>query len=429
MKQERKEALLRAFPAVPEEITSIMTENKRAAENFVILLTNGVELFARCFHKYSRGELIERQRYVFARDGYCRYGLDPSNNWAVRKDFREPIFSKGNYGGYFDNSYTVLNYKALEQSCMKYSCAESMDEALMEYLRLYCKHPNIEYLVKSHYGGLIEEEPTYSWFGSYVVRIKLKVNSLVNLKSNNLLKMLGLNRTEFKLLQGHELYYENYCWWREKYPQFKPDKLLLMARAFGCESGTVESLEKLTDVRLPRIAEYLDNGGINTHDYLDYLRQCRELRYNTSDTAISLPHDFNAMHTRLSKIIEYRHSEETRRLFDENYPQRKKLEFTDEKYIIRQPESLGEIISEGKALSHCVGGYAERHAKGKLHILFIRQSDKPNKPYYTMELSTDGRIVQIRGLGNCDPTKEVQEFIEQYKRHISNVFEKARKTA
>lgn len=426
MKQERKEALLRAFPAVSDKLIERMKGKGKGAYNFVVLLTHGDELFARCFHRYYGGELVERQRYVFAQDGCCRYGSKDGNIWTILTKFREPLFCSPSYGYCFDNSYTVLNFNAVKQSCMRYSGAKDYGGSLlMEYLRLYCKHPNIEYLMKSGYGVLIKEIVTGYWGSA----IKLETSRRINWKSNNLLKMLGLNRTEFKLLQGHELYYENYCWWREKYPQFKPDKLLLMARVFGCESGTVESLEKLTDVRLPRIAEYLDNGGINTHDYLDYLKQCRELRYNTSDTAICMPHDFNAMHTRLSKIIEYRHSEETRRLFDENYPQRKKLEFTDEKYIIRQPESLGEIISEGKALSHCVGGYAERHAKGKLHILFIRQSDKPNKPYYTMELSTDGRIVQIRGLGNCDPTKEVQEFIEQYKRHISNVFEKARKTA
>lgn len=432
MKQERKEALLCAFPAVPEKINQIMTERKKGAENFVVLLTHGNELFIRCFHKYYRGDLIERQRYVFAKDGFCRYGLDPGNNWVVRKDFREPIFSAGNYGGYFDNSYEVLNYKALKQSCMKYSCAELFNKTLMEYLRLYCKHPNIEYLVKSRYDGLIEETAVYSWYGSYALNIKLRVSSFVNLKSNNLLKMLGLNRTEFKLLQGQEKYYENYCQWRENYRNFKPDELLLMARAFGGELGTVETVETLTNVRLPRIAEYLCNGDISTHDYLDYLWQCRDLEYNTSDTAICMPHDFNAMHERLSEIIKYRHSEETLRLFKENYSPRKELEFANGKYIIRQPESMDEIIDEGAKLHHCVGGYAERHAKGVLTIMFLRKKSDPEKPYYTIEVSRDYKIVQCRGyrnnMANNPKPKAVSKFEERYQQYLNALIgQKARK--
>lgn len=424
MKKERKEALLRVFPAVPDELMRKM--KGKGSYNFAVFLTRGDELFARCFHRYCRGELVERQRYVFAKDGCCRYGSKDGNIWTILTEFREPVFCSPSYGYTFDNSYLALNLNAAKRSCMRYSGVERYFNSLpMEYLRLYCKHQNVEYLVKSGYDVLISRVVTGYWGG----RTRLETSRRINWKSNNLLKMLGLNRTEFKLLQGQERYYENYCQWREKYPNFKPEELLVMAKAFGYELGTVEVVETLTSIRLPRIAEYLDNGDINTHDYLDYLQQCRDLEYNPSDTAICMPHDFNAMHERLSAIIKYRHSEIERRLFEENYPLRKDLEFAGGKYIIRQPESLDEIIDEGSKLHHCVGGYAERHARGTLHILFIRRSDKPDKPYYTMELSTDGKIVQIRGLRNCAPPKSVLKFIEQYKQHLSNVFEKARKTA
>ena len=47
---------------------------------------------------------------------------------------------------------------------------------------------------------------------------------------------------------------------------------------------------------------------------------------------------------------------------------------------------MQEIISEGQALQHCVGGYAERHAEGKTTILFIRRKDNLDTPYYTLEI-------------------------------------------
>ena len=93
---------------------------------------------------------------------------------------------------------------------------------------------------------------------------------------------------------------------------------------------------------------------------------------------------------------------------------------------------MQEIIDEGKALCHCVGGYAERHAKGKLHIMFIRKADKPDVPFYTVEVDLFGKIVQVRGQRNCKTTPEVDAFIEAYKEHLAEVFgkqQKARKTA
>ena len=71
MKKERKLGLLRVFPPVPEKIMSKIGERKRVAQNFVVFLTNGDELFARCYHQYYDGRVAERQRYVFAKDGCC----------------------------------------------------------------------------------------------------------------------------------------------------------------------------------------------------------------------------------------------------------------------------------------------------------------------------------------------------------------------
>ena len=116
MRTERKQELLNEFPPVPAEAMEQMTSIKRyVAQNFVVFLTNGDELFARCYHKYYSGELVERQRYVFAKDGCCRYGVDNHGNWAVRTEFREPVFCATSYGYNFDNSYIVLNREAISR--------------------------------------------------------------------------------------------------------------------------------------------------------------------------------------------------------------------------------------------------------------------------------------------------------------------------
>ena len=442
MREERKQALLGEFPPVPAEIMEQMTDApRRHAQNFVVLLTNGGELFARCYHKYYNDDVAERQRYVFAADGCCRYGIAANGSWAARGEFREPVFCT-TYGYSADNSYTVLNKEAIKRSCMKYSCVEMYRGTLfMEYLALYAKHPNIEYLMKSGYESAIEERDAAHYYRS--VRKKIAVDANVSLKSNDLLKMLGLNRTEFRALKGAEYRYFEYVRWRREYPNLKPEELLSLVRAFRCEFATAGRLAELTGRKLTRIAAYILAQDINLRDYEDYLRQCRELRYDMRDTAIAFPHDFCAMHTRCSEILQQIKEEENRRkreekarIFAENYRRRAALEFCSGEYLIRQPASMEEIVAEGRELHHCVAGYALRHAEGTLHILFIRRVSDPDVPLYTMELSAEGKVMQVRGLRNSDPcdgsdpTAEVKDFVGQYKEYIKNIFgKKARKTA
>lgn len=424
MKKERKEALLNRFPAVPERLMDEMKRqiSKHSAENFVIFLTNEDELFARCFHRYYNDKIIERQRYVFAKDGCFRCGSDDGEKWKIRKEFSEPIFCASSYGYNFDNSYTVLNREAIDQSCMRYCCLDKYRGQLtMEYLKFYTMHPNVEYLMKSGYEGVIREtEAFYYWS----VRYKLEAYSGINWKSNNLLKMLGLTREEFKLLKGSENLYEFYREWKKKFPQYKPQELLLLSKAFRLNFGEVDFISRYLDVRLPRLAKYIEDQKITSSDYKDYLEQCIALDYNLNDTAICMPYNFNEMHTRLSKIIKYKGSKVERKLFDKNYPARKALEFETDKFLIRQPNSIGEIIDEGAALEHCVGGYADRHARGDLTIMFLRKKSAPDKPYYTIEVSNEYKIVQCRGYRNNAKNpkpKSVKNFEKQYQEYLNGI--------
>lgn len=429
MRQTRKEELLRSFPEIPARFMRKMQDGKRSA-NFVVFLTNGRELFARCFHRYGKGyqyALYEAQRYVFAEDGSVRYGVDDCSRWSVRKDFREPVFYQQPYG-YTDKSYTVLNPEAIKKSCVKYCCYEDAPDLLIGYLHLYCRHPNVEYLLKSGYKHLVAVRCT-GWWGQ---RQYLQCSEHINWKSNNLLKMLGLNRTEFKLLEGREKLYEAYIMWREIFPKVKPEGLLQISEQFHCENGTMQGLCKDTGLKPDRIARYLKAHKIRNWDYQDYISQCKKLRYDLHDTAISMPHDFQSAHTRLTAIVKYNATKEMQEALALRTAERKPLEYASGGLFIRQPESVQEIIDEGKSLHHCVGGYAERHANGKLHIMFIRTADKPDVPYYTMEISTEGKIVQVRGLRNCNPTAAVKALIAEYTEYLAGIFgkqQKARKTA
>lgn len=419
MRKERKAILLHSFPEVPASIAEQM--KGRGAKNFVVFLTRGRELFARCFHRYAKGDIIERQRYVFAKDGFCRYGFRDYTGWCVQNDFREPVFCSASYGYNFDNSYSVLNWDAIAGSDMRYSQVDSYSGGLlMEYLRLYCKHPNLEYIMKAGYHCCLVENTT-GWWGS---RVSLELDASIDWKSDNLLKMLHLNRSEFKTLQGHEGLYFTYLRWREQFPKLHPADLIALAEVFGLDSKLLKHFEEQTDKSVQRIARYLNERDIDRYDYRDYLGQCAELGYNLHDTAVCFPHDFAEIHERLSAIIRYKHDSETLAEFAQRLSERVFLNYQSGDYLIRQPDSMEEIAIEGKMMKHCVGGYAKRHAHGELHILFIRKVNEPDKPYATLELTTYGNVVQCRCARNADPPQEVWDFVNEWLDHIRPYFEK-----
>ena len=77
----------------------------------------------------------------------------------------------------------------------------------------------------------------------------------------------------------------------------------------------------------------------------------------------------------------------------------KKYCFEMDGYMIRVPASGEEILDEGRKLKHCVGGYAERHIKGTVTILFMRRTKKPDEPWLTIEMRGNS-LVQIHGYRN-----------------------------
>lgn len=126
---------------------------------------------------------------------------------------------------------------------------------------------------------------------------------------------------------------------------------------------------------------------------------------------------------------------ERERLSKMAYAQRKKeLEkrygYAAEGLVIRVPKNRAEIVAEGKALQHCVGGYADRHMEGKVTILFLRQEAVPEVPFLTVEMNGD-KLVQIHGWKNeglyttqgrfaPDPRDVYKNFLDPWLEWVAN---------
>jgi len=196
--------------------------------------------------------------------------------------------------------------------------------------------------------------------------------------------------------------------------------------------------------------DYLSQAGINPpkdeesnrklkeiiRDWLDYIEECETLEYDLADIAVIFPKNLESAHQRTMELVKIFNAKDRIEMCQNQFKEQaialKLLKFEDKQFIIRAVETPEELIREGAVLSHCVGGYMERHAEGKLNIFVIRQIDKPDIPFYTLELSTDFEIIQTRGFKNKSATTEVNAFIKKWKQHLAklkNKQERVRVTA
>ena len=154
--------------------------------------------------------------------------------------------------------------------------------------------------------------------------------------------------------------------------------------------------------------------------YLDYLDQCKLLNLDLTDRKVLFPKHLTNAHTRTNSMIRYKEIDALRIQFAEYVKTLEKMAWTDGRILIRPAESQEELISEGKVLEHCVGGYAERMAKGKTAIFLIRKVDNPDTPFYTLEYK-DGLVIQCRGYQNRgkEMVEGLTEFVEAWTAWIS----------
>lgn len=102
---------------------------------------------------------------------------------------------------------------------------------------------------------------------------------------------------------------------------------------------------------------------------------------------------------------------------------KEKYEFELDGLRIIFPLTAQAIKREGKALDHCVGGYAERHIRGVLTILFLRRSEAAGVPYVTIEMNGN-QIQQIHGYhndtlpGSPKPREVHKEFLDTWLRWL-----------
>ncbi len=176
----------------------------------------------------------------------------------------------------------------------------------------------------------------------------------------------------------------------------------------------VPGIEKYLDYicinRIPKnigivsFQNWVIKNKVNFKYYTDYLTVMKDLGVAVDTRNTICPKDLTKAHDDAVKLLNEKNIELEERGYEKRLGQIKSLEFQVDHYCFVVPKKINDLVTEGKALHHCVGssGYVKDHKSGKTTIIFVRKEDDPGKPFFTLEYR-DNRIIQIRGSHNIDP--------------------------
>lgn len=363
-----------------------------------------------------------------------------------RKKITEPCMKGGGiylqYVGYY-----VIGFSEIEKSVFKYCQYDRfhghsnerytrLHFALMRYLAAASLYPKaVEMLMRGGMAGLVTD----------LVYSRKKNADLINWEEPDPRKAFGLDgqemsawRTQAKMDSDVLRLYKYFR--KKKTPVSFEDARTLESKLH--EYATTEFMKRcgLYHIKPMRLFAYLErccaancfHSGTNwTMDHTfriwrDYIDAAATLKYDLSFEPVLMPKALMQAHDTAVDEVN-RRREEARRIAAaeerareaeeraKREAERKVMEAQERKravklkkrcafayggYLIRPACTSEEIVAEGVALKHCVGGYAGRHMEGKLVICFLRLAAEPDKPLVTIELSTKGKFVQAHGFAN-----------------------------
>lgn len=378
---------------------------------------------ARIFFSYKNGSLTQESYYYSYNSGIY-------TNWRKGK---RPVINKYYYhfeadacGHLFtQNLKDVLNNTPWQYCQIGTFYLSSKDPLeCMPYLESYLKYPYIEYLVKLKLFNLTSD---IVYRNGCIKAMNLNgknVHEILKVEPNILPILQKVNAEESTLYLAQNLYNNKIrfneqllLWFQDN--RITDIKCVLFCLQYMNETKLIkyinEQYEKLVQ-SVSKYNRYHDKRGV-LNEYQDYLQLCKKLDYSLSNTFILFPRNLTNAHDAASEMFNKKKKQIYNRKIEDNFDSLyKKYNFSKFGMTIIPPKTSEEIVFEGQTLRHCVASYISKVADNECIILFLRRSQKPSEPWYTIELKNNNEITQIRGFKNELPTQDIKKFINEWQR-------------
>lgn len=298
-----------------------------------------------------------------------------------------------------DGCYKVVGWDALEASEMRYSGVtdyfdpeKPLFRGLVSYLARYTRRPQLEMLVKLRYDDIVDRMIFHDDLSGKYVDWKAATPHGFFRLSKPVFRAWNQMGGRLGLLELFQTFPDNMS--------AKAMQSAAVAKAFHSDTiHRVKVCAKEHGLELLKVLCWLGTAD-RAQLWVDYLSIAKQLQYDLARADVLMPKDLRQRHDNAvaqRQVIECEEQqaayEKLRRQLERKYA----MEF--EGMVVLVPPCAQDIINEGKALQHCVGGYADRHVKGRTVILFLRCTENVDKPLVTIEINGT-EIVQVHGFAN-----------------------------
>ena len=266
---------------------------------------------------------------------------------------------------------------------------------------------------------------------------------VLNPSEPRLIRALGLDASKFRRLRQMDGDTETLAWLQleKRTGQRITDDMLRWSKKEQISAKDLVFIAdrmSLVQIKnyLERQKEYFDGScqqALTT--WQDYLAMAERLHYDTSDEIVYRVRKLRQRHDELVLQSEAGSLEEQASKMAAKYPHvnaicvelQEKYAYSDDDYTVLAPQDIFEIIKEGRMLHHCVGNdgagerYYDRMERRESFIMFLRRTEEPNDPYYTLEIEPDGTVRQKRTLFDrqYEDIEQATEFLIKWQKVIA----------
>lgn len=440
--------------------------------HIVVFLANGPDdVWVRCFSYWKEYHIITSGQFGMTEE--MRYHLKPGkaefwiaarwseNGWDKRKVFGE-AFSWNH--GLWTEKYPYYSYEdnmSISDTFLKYHSFNSYRNygnygggvPAMKYMCWYAVHPQIEMLVKLGHYKTVDEMVFYNTDNK----------SIFNWDAKKPWDLYGLPKDVYNYWQKH--HYGDMKTFKVykalKGQTVKDMDLAETALDFNYSqlrnAKRMGSLAKRYGTTVKEIISYCEkvsarSGGGCWHCpgitprsafnmWADYLDMAKEAQADKN--LVIFPSDLKAAHDAFIITANFRknqlsmkqmkaHAEKRAQELRKKFPTIKKIysnlrnkyEYTNGEYSIVVPQGIEDIVLDGLVLGHCTERterYYDRIASKESYILFLRKSDAPEVPWYTLESEPNGTLRQKRTNGDVqlEDLAAAIPFLKEWQQEVS----------
>jgi len=316
---------------------------------------------------------------------------------------------------------TTLEYCALRQFYER----TAIPMQVSHYLKMYLRHPLlIERLTKVGFENIVADVVYRHGFSDALDEMQARTHRILRVEKQDV-SVLQEQKVGMPLLKKYQAYVAIHLRGRAELFQWQLHNEVSEIPTDIFQYMTAEKFMRYIDAQFPIYCEARPANGYRDPTmetlvitYVDYLHMCRRQAYDMKEKSVLFPKNCAAAHDREAERIQKINDAQKNKAFGIAYAGfARKAALSNEELQIVCPKRVNDLVAEGRALHHCVGSYVDRVAEGRCLIVFVRRVEEPEKPYVTVEVR-NGKIEQIHGDHNSDPTEEVQKFVDLWSRKV-----------